>query len=137
MALFTLTRGDIVILLLLLGLGIVFGYGVAYFLSYMRRNHDEPDERRRRYYLKSKSQVIPHTIDYNREWTPNSRGMLLFRQQYIPNSIPIKGIVGICHGFGDHSQDFLTDLSLKLCESGYAVLSMDAEGHGYSLLIIF
>lgn len=119
------------ILVLLLALGVLVGYGVAYFLSFMTRNNDEADERRRRYFLKQTNrQKIPETINYNMEWTPNSRGLLLVRHQYIPTAIPLRGVIGICHGFGDHSQDFLTDLAIKFCESGYAVIAMDAEGHG-------
>jgi hypothetical protein len=115
---------------ILLILGAVIGYGVAYILSFMTRNPDEPDERRKTYFKKHHKVVIPPTIDHKMEWTPNSRGMLLFRHQYVPKNSEIKGVIGLCHGFGDHSQDFLTDLAIKFCKSGYAVLAMDAEGHG-------
>ena len=38
----------------------------------------------------------------------------------------------MCHGFGDHSNDMLLDLAVKFVGDGYAVLMMDAEGHGLS-----
>ena len=101
----------------------------------MKRNKEESDERRKEYYQKRvqkkghKLEEERNDIKYNQEWLPNKRGMLLFRQQYIPNQ-SIRGVIGLCHGFGDHSQEFLTDLSLKFCKSGYAVISMDVEGHG-------
>jgi hypothetical protein len=123
-------------LLLLLILGSVVGYGVAYLLSFMTRSRDEPDERRKTFFKTQQKVVLPSSIDHSMGWAPNSRGMLLFRHQYIPTNTEIKGVIGLCHGFGDHSQDFLTDLAIKFCESGYAVLAMDAEGHGWVIFLL-
>jgi hypothetical protein len=70
-------------------------------------------------------------LQYIHEWLPNARGALLFRQQLIPSG-PLNGVVGICHGFMDHTNSFHTELAIKFCEKGYAVVMMDAEGHGLS-----
>jgi hypothetical protein len=44
----------------------------------------------------------------------------------------VRGVVGVCHGFGDHTQDTLVDLGARLASDGFAVLLMDVEGHGLS-----
>lgn len=117
--------------LVILFLGIFLGYLINYLFRFIKRNKEESDERRRNYFKKfqENNQQINENINYNREWLPNRRGMLLFRQQFIPKTY-IRGIIGLCHGFGDHSQEFLIDLAIKFCHSGYAVISMDVEGHG-------
>lgn len=119
----------IIELIITLLFGILIGYFILYLKFYMKRDEDEADERRKKYSKLINIINIPNNIKYNKEWKPNSRGILLFRQQYIPNK-NIRGIIGICHGFGDHSQEFLIDLSIRFCKSGYAVISMDSEGHG-------
>jgi alpha-beta hydrolase superfamily lysophospholipase len=35
-------------------------------------------------------------------------------------------------GFGDHTQNFMMDFAIRLCNDGYVVFMMDAEGHGLS-----
>ena len=91
---------------------------------------DEADERRRSY---NTTYVPSLDIEYEFQWIPNREGLLLFQQQYFPaKNTKLKGIVGLVHGFGDHSNSFLVELAEKLCRSGYVVLSMDAIGHGLS-----
>lgn len=44
----------------------------------------------------------------------------------------VRAVVGMCHGFGDHSNGSMVDVAVKLVGEGYAVLLMDVEGHGLS-----
>lgn len=114
---------------LALGVGICIGYLVQYLRSHSSRCHFESDERRKRFADKI---PIPADIDYSCEWLPNARGALLFRQQLVPVAPPLRGVIGICHGFMDHSLGAHTDLAIRFCRQGYAVVMMDAEGHGLS-----
>jgi alpha-beta hydrolase superfamily lysophospholipase len=108
----------------------ILGYVYRLARNYTQRRIDEADERRRRH---NKMYVPPLGIDYQFQWIPNREGLLLFKQQYFPaRNTKVKGIVGLVHGFGDHSNNFLVELAEKLCRSGYVVLSMDAIGHGLS-----
>eukprot|EP00602_Paraphysomonas_sp_CaronLab_P005710 CAMPEP_0185032002 /NCGR_PEP_ID=MMETSP1103-20130426/19814_1 /TAXON_ID=36769 /ORGANISM="Paraphysomonas bandaiensis, Strain Caron Lab Isolate" /LENGTH=300 /DNA_ID=CAMNT_0027567731 /DNA_START=188 /DNA_END=1090 /DNA_ORIENTATION=- len=70
-------------------------------------------------------------IQYSNEWVPNSRNLLLHRQQLIPVE-GYSGVVALCHGYGDHTLGFLTEIAINICKSGFAVIMMDAEGHGLS-----
>ena len=114
--------------MLLLGVGALIGYTMSYLHSQTYRDRFEPDERRKFFTEKI---AIPDNIDYINEWLPNSRGALLYRQQLIPHG-HVRGVIGICHGFTDHTNSFHTELAIKFCENGYAVVMMDAEGHGLS-----
>jgi hypothetical protein len=114
----------------ILVIGVVLGYAVSLLTSFMARSSQECDERRRILINRDdKLFPIPKDIDHIRKWVPNSRGMLLCRQIFVPGGY-VKAVIGICHGFGDHSQDFLTELAIKFCRCGFAVICMDAEGHG-------
>lgn len=123
----------------LLGSGICIGYMVQFLQSHTSRCHFESDERRKKFNDKI---PIPDDIEYLCDWLPNSRGALLFRQQLIPIPIPIscggvglmrpRGVIGICHGFMDHSLGAHTDLAIRFCREGYAVVMLDNEGHGLS-----
>lgn len=53
-------------------------------------------------------------------------------QQFTPKSGEVKGVVGICHGFTDHTHGFLMEFAIKLCSDGFVVITMDLEGHGLS-----
>jgi predicted alpha/beta-fold hydrolase len=120
----------------LLVLGALVGYVISFLLSFRGRNSQECDERRRVLITQSdKVFPIPDDIEHTREWVPNSRGVLLCRQSFVPGGY-VRAVIGICHGFGDHSQDFLTELAIKFCRNGFAVISMDAEGHGYALICV-
>jgi caffeoylshikimate esterase len=141
------------------GIGLIIGYIFWILRSYATRKSDECDERRRRY--NGKGYPIPSNIYYEKKYELNSRGMLLhqtilYPKQYIPSissstlshssspssssaissSAPVppllQGVILICHGFGDHTHDFALEIALKFCTANYAVLTMDAEGHGLS-----
>mmetsp|Transcript_1523 Transcript_1523/g.2449 ORF Transcript_1523/g.2449 Transcript_1523/m.2449 type:complete len:362 (-) Transcript_1523:134-1219(-) len=126
-----LSVSEVVLGVIVFALGAVVGGFISYLQSFQisSARADQADERRRR--CKALIFPVPTDIEHIRQWTPNSRGMLLFRQQFIPHGV-IRGVIGICHGFGDHSQDFLTELAVKFCRNGFAVITMDVEGHGLS-----
>eukprot|EP01041_Mallomonas_annulata_P002258 gene2258-4385_t len=89
---------------------------------------DESDERRK---LKKKIE-IPKDILHEEYWSPNSRGMLLYRQIFTPKSTKIKAVLGVCHAFADHTSSFPTELAIIMCKKGYATIMLDCEGHGFS-----
>jgi alpha-beta hydrolase superfamily lysophospholipase len=89
---------------------------------------DECDVRRRRVGGKPAVDVIvPDTVHHTLGWHMNSRGMVMCNQQFIPSNGLVKGVVGICHGFSDHSHGFLMEFAIKLCNDGFAVVTMDVE----------
>ena len=94
------------------------------------RKNDESDERRKCYH--GKGYPIPNNIQRENYWQPNSRGMLIHQMILQPKDTSIRGVIMICHGFGDHTLDFVTEIALKFCSNHYAVITMDAEGHGLS-----
>ena len=88
-------------------------------------------KRRQDYENHSRPNVIDTAeIEHSYKWVTNDRGMLLFQQQFIPKTII--AVVGICHGYADHSNVNLTEFALRLCKHGIAVLLIDMEGHGLS-----
>jgi predicted alpha/beta-fold hydrolase len=118
------------VVLLVFAVGLIIGYVLSYLYSSTARNSEDADERRRRNTFKVPSgKTNLEDVNINREWTPNERGMLLSRQQFIPSG-EFRGVICMCHGFGDHSQEFMFDLAIRFCRQGYAAISMDAEGHG-------
>ena len=43
-----------------------------------------------------------------------------------------RGIVFLCHDYGDHSSWFFRDLAVNLVRQGYGCIALDFEGHGRS-----
>jgi acylglycerol lipase len=58
--------------------------------------------------------------------------MVIAHQIFLPKNRSVKGVVGLVHGYGDHTNMFMMDIAIRLCNEGYAVLMMDMEGHGRS-----
>jgi hypothetical protein len=81
-------------------LGLTVGLAMAQLLSFRKRSADEADERRK-HFLTTGSAITPG-VRHEYGWNPNSRGMLLFQQQYIPRG-KLKGVVGFCHGYSECS----------------------------------
>ena len=107
--------------LLLCGFGI--GFLTSKLFSFRKRTCDEADERRKAF-KDVEFPSIPSTVSHHKGWAPNSRGMLLYEQQFIPKG-EIRGVVGICHGFSDHNNLYNAELAIKFCDSGYAVICCD------------
>eukprot|EP00601_Ochromonadales_sp_CCMP2298_P006189 CAMPEP_0173197928 /NCGR_PEP_ID=MMETSP1141-20130122/16421_1 /TAXON_ID=483371 /ORGANISM="non described non described, Strain CCMP2298" /LENGTH=340 /DNA_ID=CAMNT_0014122699 /DNA_START=143 /DNA_END=1166 /DNA_ORIENTATION=+ len=117
----------------LIGCVFAFGFSVgllmAQLLSFRKRSADEADERRK-HFLTTGSPITPG-VRHEYGWNPNSRGMLLFQQQYIPQG-KLKGVVGFCHGYSECSATHQREVAMKFCARGFAVITYDAEGHGFS-----
>jgi alpha-beta hydrolase superfamily lysophospholipase len=111
-------------------IGLFIGYIVWIIQTMTKRKNDESDERRKSYF--GKGYPIPENILRENYWKPNSRGMLIHQNILRPKHDNIRGVIMICHGFGDHTLDFVTEIALKFCSQNYAVITMDAEGHGLS-----
>lgn len=128
------------ILLVLLGAFIAHIYSLYQLYSSRALFRDESDERRRIHAASALSERSPADIKILKSWVANSRGMLLYQQQLIPNNNNksknkakiLRGVVGICHGFGDNTTSMLMDVAIRFCREGFVVLTMDVEGHGLS-----
>lgn len=55
----------------------------------------------------------------------------LFWRSWAPQGGPTRGVVALMHGFGEHSARY-DHVAGALCRAGYAVLALDARGHGRS-----
>ncbi len=58
-------------------------------------------------------------------------GVQLFWQSWEPAGGPTRGAVALMHGFGEHSSRY-DHVAAALCRAGYAVMAIDARGHGRS-----
>lgn len=75
---------------------------------------------------------IPEDIHHECGWRQNKKGQLLFHQRYQKRNAEPRGVVLLCHGFGDHSAGYLVRLALIIAQLGFVVLSIDYVGHGRS-----
>lgn len=55
----------------------------------------------------------------------------LFWQSWAPEGGPTRGVIALMHGFGEHSARY-EHVAGALCRAGYAVMAIDARGHGRS-----
>lgn len=114
-------------------IGCAVGYILWYVSAHHKRKSDECDVRRMNYH--GRGYPIPSNIHVESSWGLNSRGMLLHRRIFQPKSENISNIHGVillCHGYGDHICEFVTEIAIKFCSHSYIVITMDAEGHGLS-----
>ena len=58
-------------------------------------------------------------------------GERLYWQSWEPEDGPTRGIVSLMHGYAEHSSRY-DHVAGALCRAGYAVMAMDARGHGRS-----
>ncbi|XP_057837237.1 caffeoylshikimate esterase isoform X2 [Cryptomeria japonica] len=77
-------------------------------------------------------QMTPSGVKTNESYETNSRGLEIFSKSWLPESIPVKGIVCFCHGYGDTCTFFFEGIAKKIAASGYGVFSMDYPGFGLS-----
>ena len=89
---------------------------------------------------------IPENIDHKEYYFINKRKMALYCQEYLPKNESnnnnngiyrseghnVKGVIFLCHGYGDSSSWFFRDIALRLVSNGYRVIGIDYEGHGKS-----
>ncbi|CAA6663427.1 unnamed protein product [Spirodela intermedia] len=71
-------------------------------------------------------------VEYQEEYTTNSRGVQLFTCRWLPVSSPLKALVFLCHGYGMECSGFMKGCGTRLATAGYAVYGVDYEGHGKS-----
>jgi hypothetical protein len=109
--------------------GLALGYFAAVCIKQSGQCADEADMRRKGVGLQPSADVtIPtETVAHTLGWHTNARGMVMCNQQFIPKCGEVKGVVGICHGFSDHTHGFIMEFAIKLCNDGFAVLTMDVE----------
>jgi alpha-beta hydrolase superfamily lysophospholipase len=55
----------------------------------------------------------------------------LFWQSWAPEGGPTRGVIALMHGFGEHSGRY-DHVAAAFCRAGYAVMAIDARGHGRS-----
>jgi len=55
----------------------------------------------------------------------------LFWQSWAPEGGPTRGVIALMHGFGEHSTRY-EHVAGAFCRAGYAVMAIDARGHGRS-----
>jgi hypothetical protein len=111
-----------------LAAGMALGYFACVCVKQSAQNEDEAEMRRRRVGCDpSPDTQIPDSINHTRGWHTNSRGMVMCNQQFVPKDREVLGVVGICHGFSDHTHGLLMDFAVKLCEDGFVVITMDVE----------
>ena len=58
-------------------------------------------------------------------------GERLFWQSWEPSEGPSRGVVSLMHGYAEHSSRY-DHVAAALCRAGYAVMAIDARGHGRS-----
>ncbi|CAK7326586.1 unnamed protein product [Dovyalis caffra] len=68
------------------------------------------------------------------EWYErNSRGLEIFCKRWMPEpGVQIKGVVCICHGYGDTCTFFFEGIAKRIAASGYGVYALDHPGFGLS-----
>lgn len=67
---------------------------------------------------------------YELNWT-TSDGLTLFAQGWEPYSKPLKAVVCLVHGLGEHTGRY-AHVAEAFCKEGYALLTADIRGHGRS-----
>jgi len=77
-------------------------------------------------------QMAPLGVKTKESYETNSRGLEIFTKNWLPEALPLKGIVCFCHGYGDTCTFFFEGIARKFAASGYGVFSMDYPGFGLS-----
>jgi caffeoylshikimate esterase len=96
------------------------------FKSALRRGRREEEDVSRSHATRE----IPANVAHTKNWMPNSEGQLVFQQQFIPENFT--AVIVFVHGYGDHSHHMTLQIILDFCAKGFAILAMDAIGHGLS-----
>lgn len=69
--------------------------------------------------------MAPLGVKTKESYETNSRGLEIFTKNWLPEALPLKGIVCFCHGYGDTCTFFFEGIARKFAASGYGVFSMD------------
>eukprot|EP00211_Chloroparvula_japonica_P007767 CAMPEP_0119155608 /NCGR_PEP_ID=MMETSP1310-20130426/51832_1 /TAXON_ID=464262 /ORGANISM="Genus nov. species nov., Strain RCC2339" /LENGTH=337 /DNA_ID=CAMNT_0007148207 /DNA_START=116 /DNA_END=1129 /DNA_ORIENTATION=+ len=76
--------------------------------------------------------VLPSEV--GEDFQVNARGLLLYTRTWkpvIPDGGTFRGIMFICHGYGEHINRY-TEMGERFAKEGFAVYGMDHQGYGYS-----
>jgi caffeoylshikimate esterase len=72
-------------------------------------------------------------VDVEEKYWINERGMCMFTTILRPaNGGKIKGVIAYCHGYSDQGSWIKRYENRRLVQAGYAVVTIDIEGHGRS-----
>lgn len=71
-------------------------------------------------------------LNVNETYVKNSRNLELFVKSWIPAEKRPKGLLFLCHGYGDTVSFFFEGLARAFAIAGYAVYGMDYPGFGLS-----
>lgn len=115
--------------------GVIVGFIYRMLKTYSSRPFEEADERRRTYkehpaLHSNLRNTLPPNVTHTESWVPNSEGQLVFQQQFVPDNFT--AVLVYIHGYGDHTHWMALQICLGFCAEGFAVIAMDAIGHGLS-----
>lgn len=74
--------------------------------------------------------IILSMRNFNTSWK-SADGLEIFAQGWEPEDIPIKGVVCLIHGIGEHTGRF-EHVAKALTDAGYVLMGADWRGHGRS-----
>lgn len=74
--------------------------------------------------------IILSMRNFNTSWK-SADGLEIFAQGWEPEDIPIKGVVCLIHGIGEHTGRF-AHVAKALTDAGYVLMGADWRGHGRS-----
>jgi len=118
-----------------------------YLIPYCFREGDDASERRRLWndYLnevkynpdyKDLQKILfpnPSEVQIDEAYWVNPRGLCLFTSIMRPaNNKQVKAVVCFCHGYSDFTSFLMRYEYQRLVKAGFAVVSLDYEGHGLS-----
>eukprot|EP00815_Leptocylindrus_aporus_P006609 CAMPEP_0116070220 /NCGR_PEP_ID=MMETSP0322-20121206/12869_1 /TAXON_ID=163516 /ORGANISM="Leptocylindrus danicus var. apora, Strain B651" /LENGTH=424 /DNA_ID=CAMNT_0003557965 /DNA_START=29 /DNA_END=1303 /DNA_ORIENTATION=- len=114
---------------------------LAKLLPYMYRTNDSAVARRKAWVEWTKSERCPKiwkdimvddALVIEEKYWINSRGMALMTITTLPAKTPIKGVVCSCHGYTENAGFLKRFEHAMFAKAGYAVLTIEYEGHGRS-----
>lgn len=113
-------------------------------VPYIFRINDDGESRRRAWKKWEKENIRPQewkdllfnkdhpSIDLQESYWVNSRGMLLSTSVMRPKKEEVKAVICFCHGFNDNASYMQRLENQRLVKEGYAVVTIEYEGHGRS-----
>ncbi|KAH9288242.1 hypothetical protein KI387_032359 [Taxus chinensis] len=73
-----------------------------------------------------------HNIIHHESFMQNKRGMNIFTQSWHPKDTPLKGLVGVVHGFTGSANWFVQLTAVSIAKQGFCAYALDHQGHGLS-----
>ncbi|KAK1375568.1 Caffeoylshikimate esterase [Heracleum sosnowskyi] len=78
---------------------------------------------------------VQNHILHHQSFMLNNRNMKIYTQSWRPdldNATPLRGFVGVIHGYTAESSWLLELSAVAIAKSGFLVSALDLQGHGYS-----